>query len=228
MKRVLITGGARGIGLALCKIFNENNYKVICLDKNYDDVEKIEGVIYYQCDVSSKNDVDNVIDKLEKIDILINNAAIQYIKPFLKTDYEDFYNVVNVNLIGNFNVTRACATKMNGGQIINVGSIHSSVPRINKIAYDATKAAINIMTKELALELHDKAIRVNCVEFGAVDTPMNKDTFEKNRKEVEDSVLMKHIFESKEIAKVIYNFTLDDFKYMNGSVIVYDAGRSIK
>jgi NAD(P)-dependent dehydrogenase (short-subunit alcohol dehydrogenase family) len=227
MKTCLITGAARGIGYAIAKIFNEEGYKVFAVDKDPVVSSFPSSIIFEKIDVRDEEAVKALIEHLPKIDILINNAAIQYEKPYSQTSAKEFKNVVDTNLVGTFIVTKIVSSIMKKGLVINVGSVHSTLPRKNKMAYDASKAGLRILTQEFALELAIQGIRVNAIEFGAVDTPMNADSLKDNREKIAERVLMGHIFRPKEIATAIYRLASDDFQYMNGSIVVYDAGRSL-
>lgn len=229
MKQVLITGGSKGIGEALVKVFHDHSYTVISLDKEKPE-RPINGVIYETIDIRDKEAVLNYSKRVNKVHVLINNAAAQSIEAFKKLTDEQIKEMLDVNIMGTLNVTRAFLNNMEeDGLIINVGSVHSNVPRKNKIPYDMSKAALNIFTKELALELEEDKIRTLCVELGAVKTPMNYN-FE-NKDDLEAAInkqVINHLLTSEECANAIYSLTKEEFKYMNGAVVTIDCGRSLK
>ena len=228
MKHVVITGGSKGIGRALVKIFNENGYKVISLDIE-EPSTKISGVIYKKVDIRDANAIKELVSGSLHVDILINNAAVQFVNPLEDLKDKEIKDMLDTNIYGTLNVTKAYSPFMKNGLIINVGSVHSTVPRTNKIPYDMSKAALAIFTKEIALELADQGTRAICVEFGAVKTPMN-DNFvdEDKKKEAVSKQVIDHLLTSEECAEIIYELSLDKFKYMNGEIIKYDCGRSLK
>jgi NAD(P)-dependent dehydrogenase (short-subunit alcohol dehydrogenase family) len=228
MKRILITGGSGGIGYALCQIFNQNGYQVYTIDKKKPkDLDK--SISFKMLDLRDYRAVAKYANSLDSIDILINNAAIQIEEPFINSSIDSIQDVIETNIIGTLALTNKIIPKMSkNGLIINIGSIHGTIPRINKMTYDMSKAALEMMTKELALELAPN-IRVNQLNIGATHTPMNQ-VFDKDQKKLEDAknkVPMKHIFTPEEIAKVVYQLTNDVYQYMTGSIIVYDGGRSL-
>jgi len=228
MKKVLITGGANGIGQALCQIFKNNGYQVYTIDiKNQKHEDKD---IHFQIlDIRNQGLIEDYVKKIGNVDLLINNAAIQIEEPFINASFESIKNVIETNMIGTLAITKAIIPKINkNGLIINIGSIHGTIPRKNKMTYDMSKAALEMMTKELALELAPN-IRVNQLNIGATLTPMNQ-VFDKDQEKLEEAknkVPMKHIFTAEEIAKVVYQLTDDVYQYMTGSIIVYDGGRSL-
>lgn len=228
MKTAVITGGNKGIGEALVKIFNDNGYQVISFDLEKP-IEPIKGVIYEVVDIKDNKLVNEVANKYQKIDVLVNNAAAQFIAPLKEQSYEHIKEMIDTNVMGTINVTKAFLDSVKGGLIINIGSVHSSVVRRNKIPYDVSKAALNMLTKELALELEEDNTRVIGVEFGAVKTPMNNNfENEKELKAALDKQVIKHLLTSEECAEMIYALTTKPFRYMNGSIVVYDCGRSLK
>ena len=228
MRYVVVTGGSSGIGDALVKLFSNNGDKVISLDIKEPSI-KAHGVIYKSVDIRNIEEIENAIKGILNIDILINNAAVQYINPLKKLDNKHIIDMIDTNILGTINVTKTLIPYLKDGLIINVGSVHSSVARENKIPYDMSKAALSIFTKEIALELSNQSTRSICVEFGAVKTPMNNDFVNKQEKESALSKqVINHLMTSEECAEIIYELTTDKYKFMNGSVVTYDCGRSLK
>ena len=228
MKFAVITGGSRGIGAALVSLYKKNGWKVLSLDIS-EPTYKVPGVIYEKADIKDANRLKDIAEQCGRIDLLINNAAIQHIK--LLKDYSDkeIKDMIDTNILGTINVTRAFLSRLNNGLIINIGSVHSSVPRTHKIPYDISKAALVMFTKEIALELEEQNTRALCVEFGAVKTPMNDDFQDESQKKTAlEKQVIDHLMTSEECAEVVYELSSDKFQYMNGEVIKYDCGRSLK
>lgn len=214
---VLITGSSSGIGEKTKELFIEKGYRVYEIDKSIN------------IDVCDRVNLENYIKKIGRLDIVINCAAIQDECPFENVDFDLWDKVINVNLTGYFNIIKIASKYMNRGLIINVGSVHSNVPRLNKYSYDASKAGIEMLTKESALALASKNIRVNCLSIGACRTPMNDNFTDKQSEEVaKKKTALGIILEPIDVAKVILELCQDTFKYMTGSIVVYDAGRSLK
>lgn len=228
MRKVLVTGGADGIGFAIVEKFHQQNYLVYSIDlkkpKTY-----LENVKNYLGDIRDEKIIEKIFKEIGPIDILVNNAATQTTTLFKETNLTNIKEVLNTNILGTVIFTKLTLPYIKeDGQIINIGSIHSDNTRTHKLTYDISKAALDSFTKTLALELAPK-IRVNQVSFGASYTPMNN-SFNTNKKEMLEAkakVPLKHIFEPKEIADVVYQITTNEFKYLTGSIIKYDAGRSL-
>lgn len=240
-KTVLITGGTRGIGKATAIKFAEKNYNIII---NYFKNDKIANelkeyietnfqvdVLLVKADVSKEEEVKilvkKVLEKFNKIDVLVNNAGIIIDKDFKDKNVTDFELILNINLIGTFLVSKYIGDNMKKqkhGRIINVSStngINSYCP--TTIDYDASKAGVISLTKNLAVEF-SPYINVNSVAPGWVDTDMNKDLpldlldYERER------ILLKRFASPKEIANVIYFLASDEASYINGETIVIDGG----
>ena len=235
-KTIVITGGADGIGLSIAKKFNDNNYNIIIIDNNLKSINKIKdkNIHCYYADVSSEKQMSYVYldigKKFNHIDVLVNNAAKQTESSFNDTIYAEWKKVIDTNLNGTFLTIKNSINFMkNGSTILNVISVHYNKPRKNKYAYDASKAAIAILTQELALEFAHKNITVNALSFGAVKTNMNKDWINNDEKvkQVLSKVPLNKIFTSDEIASFAYSIINDFSIYSTGSIFTIDAGRSL-
>ncbi len=235
MKNVVITGGADGIGYECAKIFSGNNYKVFVLDKKINDIIKINNEIkYFKCDVSKEQEVVNVAkfisNEVNQIDVIINCAGIQIDKPFSQYSQEKWQEIMNTNYFGTCNTIHSFINNMvSGSTILNLISVHSFKPRINKYAYDSSKSALEILTKELGLEFANKNITVNALSFGAVETNMNK-IWKNNislKKMARDKVPLKIIFKPNQIAQFAYDIVENFSKYTTGSTFIIDGGRSL-
>ena len=229
MKQVVITGGSNGIGESLVEVFAKHDYKVISIDITKP-LNPLKGVIYEEIDLRDAESLKKFAKSCPKIHVLINNAARQYVKPFKDFSDEEIKEMIDVNILGTMNVTRAFLPNISEeGLIINVGSVHSHVVRKNKIPYDMSKAALAMFTKELALELEEEKIRTLCVEFGAVETPMNNNFANKEELKVAlEKQVINHLLTSEECAQAIFDLSGESFKYMNGSAVTIDCGRSLK
>jgi len=227
MNWAIVTGGADGIGLAIVKELVRLRYQVVLLDKK-ELKEKIENINYFNVDINDLDLIDRILSQYESFDLLVNNAAIQNVKEFMDYSDKEIDEVINTNLLSLMKLTRRVVERMNaGGQVINLGSVHSVLPRKHKLTYDVSKAGLDMFTKGLALELAPR-IRVNSVNIGATISPMNS-VFEDEvvMEEAKKKVPMDHIFIPEEIARVVVSLLSDDFKYMTGSIFVYDGGRSL-
>lgn len=240
----IVTGAGQGIGKQIAIILAKEGSKVIINDCNVDLAEKVAKEISslnldaypFTADVSNQMEVtemiNQVIEKYGVIDILINNAGIQTIKPFFQLQEDEWKRVMDVNLLGTFICSKAVSQYMinrNKGKIVNISTIHYDKPRVDKFHYDASKAGIAILTKEMALELAKYKINVNCIAPGAIDTPMNKEVLQS--KEKTELVISKipwgRMGKAEEVAKLALFLVSDDSEYITGSIINIDGGRSL-
>jgi len=188
-------------------------------------------------DVSSEKSVENMISEalngFSRIDILINCAAIQSVLSFDKLTFKEWKRVLNVNLDGTFLCCKHIAghfKKNKSGNIINFTSIHDKIPRLNKFHYDASKAAVSMFTRELALEMAAYGVRVNGIAPGAIETEMNKDVLESNWKksEVIARIPMRRMGNPDEVADLVMFLISEKAKYITGEIISIDGGRHLR
>lgn len=234
-KNIIITGGAKGIGNACVKEFLKYNYNIIIIDKQKINVnDDSKNIIYYNCDISNELEVKNCMKEIKKkyktIDVLINNAGIQISGKFNEYDSSCWKKVMETNYFGTCNmISNVIKMMKKDSTILNILSVHSLLPRINKYVYDSSKSAIEMLTKELALEFAEKKITINALSFGAVNTEMNKEwkTFPEKKQIAISKVPLKIIFEPQQIAKFCYIIINEFSKYTTGSIFIIDGGRHL-
>jgi NAD(P)-dependent dehydrogenase (short-subunit alcohol dehydrogenase family) len=225
----LVTGGVKGIGEALVRELVSLGYQVTVFDiEKKDDAPHVN---YVQVDISRHDQVERACASLPKLDLLINNAAIQTVGNLYSFSPEDWEKTLAVNVNGTFYVTQCvlASLKPRTGQIVIMGSVHGHLPRLGKYAYDASKAALEMMTKEFAAGLAENGIRVNMVEIGATATPMNL-SFQTDQDEVREAkakVPLGIILQPEDVARAVVALTQESFRYMTGSILTYDGGRSL-
>ena len=242
-KIAIVTGGSRGIGFAIAKILSENGAKVVITSKDSEKIKKAESKISNSfgitCNIKKTTEVQNVvnqtIEKFGKLDILVNNAGIfPKIKQLHKIDEEEWNDILDVNLTGQFRFTKEAIPYLQktSGCIINISSDAGlkAYQGFNADAYSATKAALIVLTKCWALEYAKDKIRVNCICPGVVDTDMTK-PFLKNQKDIEfmnNEHPLGRIGQPEEIGKAALYFASDDASWITGAILTVDGGESIK
>lgn len=249
-KTAVITGGARGIGLAITRRLAEAGARVIIADT--DTGEAKNAVIqlasqeadahYVKCDVTVeaevKQTIDNTVNKIgSSIDILVNNAGI-YPRKFLEAmTGEDFQKVISVNLSGTFLCSRYAAEAMisqgKGGCIINIASIEALHPSSTGMsAYDASKGGVLMLTKSMASELGKHDIRVNAIAPGAIKTrgmlsqtsPSGDRSQLKELKSFLSRISLGRLGDADDIARTALFLASDMAEYITGEMIIVDGG----
>ena len=239
MKVAVVTGAARGIGLAISKKFLEEGYRIAILDidqktlsQTMKQVFDTNNVLGLECDVSEPDQVDpsvnRVLEQFGRIDVLVNNAGIAEFKPMLETTYDEWTHILAVNLNGPFICTQACAPimlKNEGGSIVNIASISGLRASTLRIAYGTSKAALMHLTKQQAAELGNKGIRVNAIAPGPVDTAMAKKVHTADiRSDYHDVIPLNRYGLQEEIADAVWFLCSDSASYINGQIIAADGG----
>lgn len=233
-KIVVVTGGSRGIGEAICEAFIKSGDKVILnykssFGKAMAIKERLgENLFLVKADVGNLEEVkvmmDFCISKFGRIDILVNNAGISQIKPFADITEEDWDDMIRVNLKGVFNCTKSVVDNMihnKSGKIINVSSIWGEVGASCEVHYSAAKAGVIGFTKALAKELALSNIQVNCITPGIIDTDMNKQ-FDKD--ELKKEVPSETLGTTDDIAKAVLFLASDNAGYITGQVLGVNGG----
>ena len=243
-KVVLITGGSRGIGKAIGRLFAQHGAQVIITSKNGKLLKKasveINSSFCIMGNVKNEKDVKQIvtktIKKFKKIDILINNAGIlPEMKPLHKITENEWLDIIDVNLNGAFRFTKEVIPHMqkNGGSIINIASDAGLKAFENFYAdgYSAAKAAIIHLTKVWALEYAKYNIRVNCISAAVVDTDMTQ-KFWLNSKKMIKLTTKEHplgrIGKVEDIANAALYFASDDSSWTTGAILPVDGGVSLK
>lgn len=237
---VLVTGGAGGIGGAVCREFAAAGYKVaINYFKSEESANKIVDEILeaggmakaYKADVSQPAEVSkmvvDVMADLGHVDVLINNAAVAY--QGLITDTTDviYDRLMDVNMKGAFNATKAVLTGMinrKDGVIINISSMWGEVGASCEVIYSASKAALLGFTKSLAKEVGPSGIRVNCISPGVVDTPMNSAHGERDMEELSNETPLERIGKPEEIAKATLFLASENASFITGQILGVNGG----
>ncbi len=235
-KRVLITGGARGIGAATAARFLEEGSRVVILDINdlacqriKDKLPALSGTI--EADVSNHESVAHAFNELDElfngIDILINNAGISIRHPFMEITPEDWLRIMDVNLNGMFFVAQQAARRMltnGGGVILNMGSTNGMRGYPFYADYNASKAGVIELTRSMALELAP-TVRVNVICPGYILTPMQEAEYTAEMlRECEREIPLGRLGSPEEVAALFAFLASDDAKFISGQSFVIDGG----
>jgi meso-butanediol dehydrogenase/(S,S)-butanediol dehydrogenase/diacetyl reductase len=236
-KRVVITGGASGIGAATAQRFIEEGSRVCVVDWNQESCQKIKvelpGLeLVLNADVSDVKQVADVYTQIDQtwggLDVLINNAGISIRHNFLDITPEEWVKIQSINLNGTFYMAQAAAKRMlePGGVILNMGSTNALAGNPYYTDYNASKAGVIEMTKTMALELAPK-IRVNVICPGYVMTPMQKAEYtEEMFAALNDKLPLKRHADPSEVAALFAFLACDDAAYLTGGVYVIDGGET--
>ena len=235
----VVTGGARGIGLAVARWFLAHGHNVALLDIDAATLTATdaaladaEHVLALHTDVSQPDQVDRamqaVVARFGRIDALVNNAGVAVFKPILKTSFEEWRHVLGTNLDGPFLCTQAAAPIMlrtGGGAVVNIASISGLRASTMRVAYGTSKGAIIHLTKQQAIELGDVGIRVNCIAPGPVDTEMSKLVHTVAiRSDYYDAIPLNRYGTTEEIANAVGFLCSPAASYINGQTLAVDGG----
>ncbi|RXY89868.1 3-alpha-hydroxysteroid dehydrogenase [Salmonella sp. 3DZ2-4SM] len=234
-KVVVITGGAQGMGELHAKKAIAEGAKIVITDINDELGQKTanslgDDVLFIKHDVSKEADwnhvIQEVMDKWNRIDVLVNNAGITYNKTIDQISLEDYMKIVNINQVSVFLGIKTVSKIMKSqkqGSIINISSMNGLVG--GAIGYTDTKFAVRGMTKAAAKELSPYNIRVNSVHPGVIKTPMlEQDDVKEAVKEFEKTIPMRRVAQPEEVSKLVCFLGSDDASYSTGSEFVIDGG----
>lgn len=231
MKTVLITGGVRGIGESIALAFLKKGYRVcVTYSKDEENAKRVAalGLETYKANVSVESEVKDLFAKIGNVDILINNAGVCLVKQIQDVTYEEWRNVMSVNVGGAFLCTREASKTMidnKNGLIVNISSVWGEVGGSCESVYSASKSALLGFTKALAKELGWSGIRVNCVSPGVIDTPMNNRFSKEDIQALRDEIPMGRIGTGDDVAKAV--LYLEENEYVTGVNLSVNGGFSI-
>jgi NAD(P)-dependent dehydrogenase (short-subunit alcohol dehydrogenase family) len=238
-KVALVTGAARGIGLATAKRFLTDGWRVALLDIDGETLDQTKAslagsgeTIAICCDVSDAAAVELAVSTIRRqfgrLDALVNNAGVAVFKPILDLTYEEWTRVLAVNLTGPFLCVQAAAPLMRdsgGGAIVNITSISGLRASTLRTAYGTSKAGLAHLTQQQAVELAALGIRVNAVAPGPVDTAMAKAVHTPDiRAAYHDAIPLNRYGLEEELAEVIFFLCSDRASYVTGQTIAVDGG----
>ena len=227
-RSVLVTGGNRGIGLAIARAFAENGDVVTITHRSGEPPNGLSGV---RCDVTDQDSVDAAFDQVQErhgpVEVLVANAGVTRDTLLLRMSDDDFRTVVDTNLTGAFRVVRRAARGMlraRKGRIVLIGSVVGLLGSPGQTNYAATKAGLIGMARSIARELGSRGITVNVVAPGFVESDMTAELSEERRAEILAGIPLARYASADEVARVVRWVASDEAAYITGAVIPVDGG----
>ena len=234
-KVCLVSGAGSGIGKAVAKQFAREGGCVTVIDlseqhgnQTVNEITSDKGAaIFAKCDVGDpaqiKSAIQTTLDKWQKIDVVVNDAAMMTFKPIVDLPDDDWDKVLNVNLRAVFLFCKYSVPHMGpGGAIVNISSVHAHETTKNVVPYASSKGGMEAFTRGFAEELADRKIRINCVAPGAVDTPMlwNNPNIKSGVEKVEGA-----IGKPEDIAAAVCFLASPEARFITGTTLIADGGR---
>lgn len=229
MKRALVTGGTRGIGLAVSKLLSERGYAVTALYARDERAaqaarEQIAGLQTVKADVSREEEVAAVFAQLPILEVLVNNAGVALYKQVQDTSADDWRRVTDINAGGAFLCTKYAVKKMleRGGAIVNVSSVWGEAGGSCESVYSASKGALIAFTKAVAKELAPSNVTVNCVCPGVIETEMNAHLSAQERAALCEEIPLGRFGTGEEVARAVA--FLAEHRYITGQILSVNGG----
>lgn len=227
-RSVLVTGGNRGIGLAIARAFAANGDQVAITSRTG---EGPEGFLTVKADVTDMASIDQAFEQVEEahgpVEVLVNNAGMNNDQLLLRMSEEDFEQVVDTNLTGSFRALKRATRgmiRLKKGRVIFISSVVGLYGSPGQINYAASKAGLVGMARSLTRELASRNITANVVAPGYIDTEMTQQLDEDLQKQYKQAIPAGRFAEPEEVANVVRWLASDDASYISGAVIPVDGG----
>ena len=238
-KVALVTGAAQGIGKAVALLLARNGADIVVSDINLEKAEETakevqtlgRKALAIKVDVAAIGDVERMVEailaRFGKVDILVNNAGIARDKLILRMTEEDWDAVLNINLKGTFNCTKAVVrhmSKQKGGKIINIASVVGEMGNAGQANYAASKAGVIGFTKTIAREFAQRGINVNAIAPGYIETPMTDALPDKVKEELRRLIPLDRLGKPEDVAEAVLFLVSESGNYITGQVLNVNGG----
>jgi 3-oxoacyl-[acyl-carrier protein] reductase len=238
-KVALITGAAQGIGKAVALLLARNGADIVISDINLEKAEETAKEVQAlgrkamatKVDVATLGDVEKMVQatlaQFGKVDILVNNAGIARDKLILRMSEEDWDAVLNINLKGTFNCTKAVVrymSKQKSGKIVNIASVVGEMGNAGQGNYAASKAGVIGFTKTIAREFAQRGINVNAIAPGYIETPMTDALPDKAKEELKRLIPMDRLGKPEDVAEAVLFLVSESANYITGQVLNVNGG----
>ena len=227
-RSVLVTGGNRGIGLAIARAFEANGDQVAITSRSG---EGPEGLLTVKADVTDMASVDQAFEQIEEahgpVEVLVNNAGVTNDQLLLRMSEEDFEQVVDTNLTGSFRALKRATRgmiRLKRGRVIFISSVVGLYGSPGQVNYAASKAGLVGMVRSLTRELGSRNITANVVAPGYIDTDMTQQLSEDLQKQYKQAIPAGRFADPAEVANVVRWLASDEASYISGAVIPVDGG----
>lgn len=242
MKVAIVTGATRGIGRQIAIDLAKSGYNVVInYNSNDEKANEVKSIcdaytksIIIKANVSNFNEskqlIDKVMEEYGRIDLLVNNAGITKDTLVLRMSQDDFLDVLNVNLVGTFNMCKNISSillKQRTGSIINIASVVGEIGNIGQANYAASKGGVIALTKSLAKELGQRGIRVNAVAPGYIDTDMTRVLSDQTKEQIRANIPLKRFGNPSDVSNLVLFLASDNASYITGQVINVCGGMVI-
>ena len=238
-KVALVTGGAQGIGKAVALLLARNGADIVVSDINFEKAEETakevqalgRKALATKVDVATFGDVEKMVEAIltqfGKVDILVNNAGIARDKLILRMTEEDWDAVLNINLKGTFNCTKAVVrhmSKQKSGKIVNIASVVGEMGNAGQGNYAASKAGVIGFTKTIAREFAQRGINVNAIAPGYIETPMTDALPDKVKEELKRLIPLDRLGKPEDVAEAVLFLVSESANYITGQVLNVNGG----
>ncbi|MFP5520186.1 MAG: 3-oxoacyl-[acyl-carrier-protein] reductase [Bdellovibrionia bacterium] len=237
-KKIVVTGGSRGIGSSIVKLLAEEGAEVAFTYSSREDAAKqvVEGLagrghFYVKMDISSEESintaVEHILEKWPEVDGVVNNAGITKDTLLMRMKAEDFDSVINTNLRGTFLVTKAFTKPMmkaRKGSIVNITSVIGQTGNAGQANYAASKAGTVAFSKSVAQELASRNVRINCVAPGFIGTEMTEVLSDEVKAKILEKIPLGKIGDGSDVAQAVRFLLSDESKYITGHTLSVNGG----